>query len=186
MLQIKNMVCPRCVRVVRDELESLGLQVLEVELGRAVIAVNSQVGDGAVEATLVRNGFELLRDKREELVENIKLAIIDLIYSEKLPALRTTVSTWLAEELGKDYSTISTAFKASEGIALNRYVVLQKVEHAKELLAYDELSLSDIATKLGYKSLQHLSSQFKEVTGVTPNSYRKQDGPGRQPIDNLY
>lgn len=186
VLQIKNMVCPRCIKVVRDELQNLGLGVLEVELGRAIIENQDLVDEEVVEAALVRNGFELLRDKRQELVEKVKLAVIILIYDEKLSTLKTTVSTYLAEELGKDYSTISTTFKAAEAMSLNRYVVLQKIERAKELLAYKELSLSEIATRLGYRSLQHLSSQFKEVTGTSPIQYKKYGGAGRQPIDNLH
>ena len=180
------MVCPRCIMVVRDELESLGLQVLEVELGKAVVNESDKVAETAIEASLACKGFELLHDKREELVEAIKVAVIDVIYSGKVSTLATNLSTYLAENLGRDYSTISTAFKASEGIALSRYIVLQKVEHIKELLTYDELPLSVIATKLGYKSLQHLSKQFKEVTGTTLNMYKRQDNEGRLPIDNLY
>ena len=186
VLRIKNMVCPRCIMAVRQELESLGLHVLEVELGTAVIDGNDKVDEGAIEAAMVSKGFELLHDKGEELVESIKVAVIDLIYTDKIATLATNLSTYLAEVLGKDYSTISTAFKASEGIALNRYIVLQKVERIKELLTYDELPLSAVAAKLGYKSLQHLSSQFKEVTGTTPNKYKKQGGIDRHPIDNLH
>lgn len=186
VLRIKNMVCPRCIMVVRQELESLGLHVLEVELGTAVIDGVDRLDEGAIEAAMANKGFELLHDKGEELVESIKVAVIELIYTDKIATLATNLSTYLAEVLGKDYSTISTAFKASEGIALNRYVVLQKVERIKELLTYDELSLSAVAAKLGYKSLQHLSSQFKEVTGTTPNKFKKQGGTDRHPIDSLH
>lgn len=186
VLRIKNMVCPRCIMVVREELESLGLHVLEVELGTATVTEITEVEEVAIEAAMASKGFELLHDKREELVESIKVAVIDLIYTDKLPTLATNPSTYLAEMLGKDYSTISTVFKASEGIALNRYIVLQKVERIKELLTYDELPLSTIAANLGYKSLQHLSSQFKKVTGTPPNRYKKQGGTDRRPIDSLH
>ncbi len=186
VLRIKNMVCPRCIMAVREELESLGLHVLEVELGWAVIDGNDEVDEAAIEAVMSSKGFELLHDKREELVESIKVAVIDAIYSEKIATLATNLSTYLAEELGRDYATISTAFKASEGITLNRYIILQKVERVKELLTYDELPLSAVATKLGYKSLQHLSSQFKEITGTTCMKYKKQGGTDRHTIDNLH
>ncbi|MCJ8163369.1 AraC family transcriptional regulator [Pontibacter sp. E15-1] len=186
VLQIKNMVCPRCIKVVQDDLSALGLEVEEVLLGSAIIVTNDAVPMHAIEAALKKNGFELLHDKREELVEHIKLAVIDLIYQNKLAALNISVSTYLADTLGKDYATLSTLFKAAEGVALSKYVILQKVEHAKELLTYNEDSISSIAAKLGYKSMQHLSSQFKEITGVSPNYYRKQGGLGRQTIDNLH
>ncbi|WP_089318668.1 helix-turn-helix domain-containing protein [Pontibacter ummariensis] len=186
VLRIKNMVCPRCIMVVREELERLGLHVLEVELGSAVIDGNEELNEAAVEGAMNSKGFELLHDKREELVESIKVAVINVIYTEKIATLTTNLSTYLAEELGRDYSTISTAFKASEGITLNRYIILQKVERVKELLTYDELALNAVATKLGYKSLQHLSSQFKEVTGTTCMKYKKQGGTDRHTIDNLH
>ncbi|PVY43693.1 helix-turn-helix domain-containing protein [Pontibacter virosus] len=186
VLHIKNMVCPRCIMVVREELEKLGLHVLEVKLGTAVVVESDEVDETAINAAMTSKGFELLHDKLEELVESIKVAVLNLIYSDEISSLATNLSTYLAEKLGKDYSTISTAFKASEGIALNRYIVLQKVERVKELLTYNELPLSAIATKLGYKSLQHLSRQFKEVTGTTLNKYKNQGGADRHPIDNLY
>ena len=186
VLRIKNMVCPRCIKVVRCELENLGVHVLEVELGMAVIQNTDDLDLEKVESTLNREGFELLQDRHDELIETIKLTIIDLIYNEKISAVTSTMSNYLARELGKDYSTLSTAFKASEGIVLNKYIVLQKIERAKELLAYDELPLAAIATKIGYKSQQHLSSQFKEVTGMTPNTYKKQVRLRRKTIDNLY
>ncbi|MFD1187475.1 helix-turn-helix domain-containing protein [Pontibacter rugosus] len=186
VLRIKNMVCPRCIMVVREELERLGLHVLEVELGVAIISDNDELDVAAVESIMNSKGFELLHDKWEELVESTKVAVIDVIYSEKIATLATNLSTYLAEELGRDYSTISTAFKTSEGITLSRYIVLQKIERVKELLTYGELPLSTVATKVGYKSLQHLSSQFREITGTTPNKYRTQGGTDRQTIDNLH
>ncbi len=186
VLHIKNMVCPRCIMVVREELEKLGLPVLEVTLGMAAVGENAEVDEAAIEAVLAKKGFELLHDKREELIESIKVAVIQLIYSEEISSLTTNVSTYLADKLGKDYSTISTSFKTCEGIALSRYIVVQKVERIKELLTYDELSLSAVAVKLGYKSLQHMSRQFKEVTGITLNKYKNEGGTDRQTIDNLY
>lgn len=185
VLRIKNMVCPRCILVVREELEKLSLQVLQVELGSATIDTSNSIDHTALEASLVSKGFELILDKQDELVESCKTAIIELIYSGKVATLNTNISTYLGKELGKDYSTISTAFKASEGIALNRYVILHKIERAKELISYNELTISEIATRLGYKSVQHLSSQFKEVTGLTPNQYKKEPTVKRNMIDNI-
>ena len=119
------------------------------------------------------------------MVEQIKLTVIDLIYQDRLPQLKATISTYLADELMKDHTTISTTFKAIEEISLNRYIVLQKIERAKELLDYNEQNVSEIAHRLGYRSVQHLSAQFKEVTGVTPLHYRNQGGPARKPINEV-
>ncbi|WP_370523764.1 helix-turn-helix domain-containing protein [Pontibacter sp. Tf4] len=159
--------------------------MLEVVLGSATVEASQGLNIATLEAALVSLGFELICDKQKDLVESIKIAVIDLIRSEKIATLATNVSTYLAYKLGKDYSTISTAFKASEGVALSRFVVLQKIERAKELLSYDELSKAEIATCLGYKSLQHLSSQFKDVTGFTLLQYKKDDFHQRNSIDNL-
>lgn len=126
VLRIKNMVCPRCITAVQHELEKLNLRVLEVLLGSATVEAPQGLNIAAIEAALVSQGFELIWGKQKELVESVKIAVIDLIQSKKIATLATNVSTYLAYKLGKDYSTISTAFKASEGIALNRFVVLQK------------------------------------------------------------
>lgn len=185
VLHIKNMVCPRCIKVVRDELESIGLKVLDVVLGRTTVCVPDEVTEEAIQSVLERNGFKLLHDNLAEMVEQIKLTVIDLIYQDRLPQLKATISTYLADELMKDHTTISTTFKAIEEISLNRYIVLQKIERAKELLDYNEQNVSEIAHRLGYRSVQHLSAQFKEVTGVTPLHYRNQGGPARKPINEV-
>lgn len=185
VLHIKNMVCPRCIKVVRDELESIGLKVLDIKLGSTTVCVPEEVTEETIQSVLEQNGFKLLHDNQDELVEHIKLAVIDLIYQDKLPHLKTTISTYLTDELAKDYNTISATFKATEEIPLNRYVVLQKIERAKELLEYNEQNVSEIAYRLGYRSVQHLSAQFIEVTGVTPLHYRNQGGPARKPINEI-
>lgn len=179
------MVCPRCNKVVREELESIGLPVFEVELGKATVCASADVAEEAIRAVLERNEFELLYDTKLELVEQVKLAVIDLIYHDKLPLLNTTVSTFLASEFTKDYASISSTFKAIEETPLSRYILLQKIERAKELLEYNEQTVSEIAYCLGYKSVQHLSAQFKEITGVSPLRYRSAGGPARRPIHQL-
>jgi AraC family transcriptional regulator len=185
VLHIKNMVCPRCIKVVREELEAIGLPVFEVELGRATVCASVDVAEEIIRAVLERNEFELLHDSKSELVEQVKLAVLDLIYQDKLPELNTTVSTFLASELMKDYAIISSTFKTIEEMPLSRYILLQKIERAKELLEYNEQSVSQIANRLGYKSVQHLSAQFKEITGVTPLRYRNAGGPARKPIHQI-
>ncbi len=179
------MVCPRCIRVVREELEAIGLPVFEVELGRATVCASVDVAEETIRAVLERNEFELLYDSKSELIEQVKLAVLDLIYQDKLSQLNTTVSTYLSSEFMKDYATISSTFKTLEEMSLSRYILLQKIERAKELLEYNQESVSQIANRLGYKSVQHLSAQFKEITGVTPLRYRNAGGPARKPIHQL-
>ncbi|MFD2247731.1 helix-turn-helix domain-containing protein [Pontibacter ruber] len=185
VLHIKNMVCLRCIVVVRNELQKIGMQVLAIELGRVTVCVPKDISYHTIQAALGRYDFELILDSQSELVEQTKLAILDLIYQDKLSQLNTPVSLYLSEELKKDYATISSTFKDLEEMSLSHYMVLQKVERAKELLEYQELNVSEIASKLGYKSVQHLSAQFKEVTGVTPLRYRKYGKPARQAIQDV-
>ncbi|MBB6610543.1 helix-turn-helix transcriptional regulator [Pontibacter sp. Tf4] len=184
-LHIKNMVCPRCIKVVQDELVRIGVKVIEVELGCAIVCVPDVETFKSITAALEAFGFELLQDKRATLVEQIKLLILDLIHQNKLPQLQTTISTYLADELHKDYGTLSTTFKELEELPLSRYVILQKIERAKELLEYKEQNVSEVASLLGYKSIQHFSAQFKEVTGYTPLQYRNQEIHLRVPLTDV-
>jgi AraC family transcriptional regulator len=185
VLHIKNMVCTRCIKVVRNELEAIGLKVLDIELGRTTVCVPEEVTEEKVQDVLEQNGFKLLHDSQAELVEQIKLTVIDLIYQDKLSSLKTTLSSYLATELGRNYAILSATFKALEEITLNHFIVLQKIERAKELLGYNEQNVSEIADRLGYRSVQHLSAQFKAITGVTPLHYRHQGVPARKPINEI-
>lgn len=181
-LHIKNMVCPRCIKVVRDELQAIGLTVEEVVLGRAVVLGTESFSVEDVRKVLDRNGFELLQDNQSKLVEQTKLVIINLLYQDNPEQNTSPISQYLSDNLNRDYTYISTTFKATEKVPLSRYVILQKVERAKELLEYNERNVSEIASLLGYKSVQHFSSQFKEVTGVNPMKYRNQQHFQRKPI----
>ncbi|HEY4650470.1 MAG TPA: helix-turn-helix domain-containing protein [Pontibacter sp.] len=185
-LHIRNMVCPRCIKVVTEELQKLQLPVQEVKLGEAVLAEEpSSTQLDQVKASLSENGFELIADTKTELAEKVKIAIIDLLRSGRVEELQVNLSDYLADALGRDYNTLSALFSASEGITIARFMVLQKVEMAKELLDYNELSLSQIADKLGYSSVAHLSGQFKQVTGLTPSAYKKSHNVTRKPLDQL-
>lgn len=185
-LHIRNMVCPRCIKVVTEELQKLKLPVQEVRLGEAALAgVPAEEEMELVRAALAANGFQLLEDPKAELAEKVKVAVIELLRSGKVEELHVNLSDYLADLLGKDYNTLSSLFSASEGITIARYMVLQKIEMAKELLDYNELSLSQIADRLGYSSVAHLSSQFKQVTGLTPSEYKKGNSMLRKPLDQL-
>ena len=185
-LIIKNMVCERCIRVVKEELEAVGFSPLEVQLGKAV--VTSQRDDidlKIVRRVLEDNGFELLVDKKASLVEKIKIVIIKLIYQNQLENLNRNLSDVIADEVGRDYSYLSNLFSSVERITIEKYIILQKIERVKELLVYEELTLSEIAYQVGYSSVQHLSSQFKSVTGLTPSHFKSIRTQRRILIDKL-
>jgi len=185
-LHIKNMVCPRCIKVVKDEFEGLGLSVERVELGE--VTISSTVSTEEIEkikTVLNRNGFELIDDKKGRIIERIKTLLIERIhFSEKgFESLNTSVV--LSKELGHDYSYLSHLFSSVEGITIEKYMINQKIEKVKELLVYDELSLSEIAFMLGYSSVQHLSNQFKKVTGLTPSHFKKLKENKRKPLNEV-
>lgn len=184
-IKIKNMVCPRCIAAVRRILQSHGLGACEVTLGEAVVAdaVDDDV-KSAIADDLAAEGFELLDDPRSALVERIKGAVIRWVrdLSE-----RPKLSLWLSSQLARDYSALSHLFSEVCGMSIERYCILQRIEFAKELMCYSELSLSEIAWKLGYSSPAHLSSQFKQVTGMSPREFRDMHGSNaaRRSIDAL-
>ena len=184
-LFIKNMVCNRCVKVVREELEKLGYTVLEISLGEVEIkedpaAVNWEI----IKKILDENGFELIEDKTAKLVENIKTIIVEYVHHTEKD-LNMNLSELIENKLSKDYSYLSTLFSSTENITIEHYFILQKIEKAKELLKYGDLTLSEIAYKLGYNSVNHLSSQFKKVTGMTASDFKKNTYLKRKPIDKI-
>ncbi|MBK0404618.1 AraC family transcriptional regulator [Adhaeribacter sp. BT258] len=180
-LAIKNMVCQRCVRVVKEELENLGLEVKVIELGEATVTGNA--GSEQIKQVLAKAGFELLEDKKARQVEQIKNFIIQLIQEPE--ARHLNYSDLIAEHVGKDYHYLSQLFSSSENVTIEKYIILQKIERVKEWLVYDELTLSEMAYKLGYSSVAHLSSQFKQVTGFTPTAFKKLKAHKRKPLDKV-
>lgn len=185
-IHIKNMVCDRCIRVVRDELEKLGLRVDRVELGKATLATVSGIVDlEAVKQMLKSNGFEYREDRKALFVEQIKRLILELIHSGQLEHMDVNLSAYLAKQLGRNYSYVSSLFSSVAGITIEHFMILQKIERVKEQLAYDELSLSQIAYRLGYSSVQHLSAQFKTVTGLSPSHFKGLWSAARQSLDSV-
>lgn len=171
-LHIKNMVCPRCIKVVREELTNLGLQVKKIQLGEASVVKSSPVNMEEITKVLEREGFELIKNPEEVMIEKVKLTVIELIHhSRKLdPSLRN--SDFISRKLGKSYSSLSKLFSKHENITLEKYIILQKIEKVKELLEYGELSLGQIAAQLGYSNVHYLSTQFKSVTGMSVSEYK--------------
>ena len=185
-LHIKNMVCDRYIRVVREELEGIGLKVESVSLGEAeVIQPMQPVGRDRIREVLEASGFALLEDQRMRLVERVKAEIIQAVRrdAEKDP-LGMKISNYLASRLNMDYNYLSSMFSASVGVTIEQYIIQQKIERAKELVQDGDLNLSEIAYKLGYSSVQHLSGQFKKITGMTASRYR-QEHCCRRPLDKV-
>jgi len=186
-LLIKNMVCNRCIKVVKEELEKLKLDIRSIVLGEVVVKGNVKTLPMAkIKNVLEENGFELIEDKRAKLIEQIKLVILKLVRNdEDKKPLEENYSDYLEKEIGQDYHYLSILFSSVENITIEQYIILQKIERAKELLKYGELTLSEIAYKLGYSSVQHLSNQFKKVTGLTASQFKNITGINRIPLDML-
>ena len=186
-LLIKNMVCGRCIKVVKEELEKLGLDVRTIVLGEVIVenTLNKTQID-KIKKVLEDNGFELIENKRAKLIEKIKLEILDLVRNdEEGNPTEANYSDYIVEKIGIDYHYLSTLFSSVENITIEQYIILQKIERAKELLKYGELTLSEIAYKLGYSSVQHLSNQFKKVTGFTASQFKNMTENIRKPLDHL-
>lgn len=185
-LYIKNMVCSRCKMIVRAELEKLGLQPVSVELGEVELS-GEIAGDQKkdIEAALKVYGFTLIDDKRSRIIEKIKNLIVALVHESKEEIPRVNLSDYLSEKLHHDYTYISNLFTQIEGTTIEKYYIAQKIERVKELLVYDESSLSEIAYQLHYSSVAHLSSQFKKVTGLTPSHFKRLGERKRKPLEEL-
>jgi AraC family transcriptional regulator len=188
-LYIKNMVCNRCIAAVKQELEQQGLHPKNVSLGEAVIEENELSVDQQhkLDAALVNLGFERIDDRKGRLIEAIKNKVIQMIHHTDKVNLKFNWSSILSDELHYEYNYLSNLFSSVEGITLEQYIIRQKIEKVKELLFYDELNLSEIAYRLGYSSVAHLSSQFKKVTGLTPSELKKSRDidQKRKPLDSV-
>lgn len=181
-LYIKNMVCDRCIWVVRNELERLGYTLDQVELGRAIIADPSP-DLAIIVPVLEAHGFVLLTDKITRVINQVKTLIIDLIQSGRIADLNITLSDYLAAQVGSDYAHLSHLFSTTENLTIEKFWIMQRVERAKELLSYDEVAISEIARQLGYSSVAYFTNQFKQITGLTPAAYRGQSASDRNPLD---
>jgi AraC family transcriptional regulator len=188
-LYIKNMVCNRCILVVKQELEKQGLHPEKVSLGEVTIKEDNltETQRNNLDSALTGLGFERIDDRKARLIESIKNKVIQTIHHDGKADLKFNWSTVLSEELHYDYNYMSNLFSSVEGITLEQYIIRQKIERVKELLFYDELNLSEIAARLGYSSVAHLSSQFKKVTGFTPSELKKSRGieRNRKPLDSV-
>lgn len=185
VLYIKNMVCGRCIKSVKDTLLELGIDYISVKLGEVELA--SPLSEDRLEKlrnALLDNGFELIDDAKTKLIEQVKTLIIRSIYNNDKPEA-INYSDHLSKQTGKPYTSLSALFSSVENITIEKFIIAQKVERAKELLVYGELTLSEIAYRLGYSSSQHLSNQFKKTTGFTPSYFKELREKKRQSIDKI-
>jgi len=184
-LLIKNMVCNRCVRVVREELEKIGLNVSKVELGIATINLTGEnIQYDLIQNTLQKEGFELIEDHKASIIERIKHLIINEIHHHKAekPASQN-FSDFLVKKIGYEYSYLSNLFSSVEKTTIEKYIITQKIERTKALLLNGEVNLSEIAWQLDYSSVAHLSNQFKQVEGLTPSEFKRNNQNTRLSID---
>ena len=182
---IKNMVCNRCIMVVKNELEKLGFSPVNLTLGE--IELEKEINEN--EKSIINNhlqtfGFELIDDKKSRMIGQIKTLIIELVHNQN-SELTSNLSDMLSSKLHHDYTYLSNLFSEVEGTTIEKYFIAQKIEKVKELLVYDELSLSEIAFQLNYSSVAHLSNQFKKVTGLKPSHFKTIKAEKRKPLDEV-
>ncbi|HLV41194.1 MAG TPA: AraC family transcriptional regulator [Brumimicrobium sp.] len=184
-LYIKYMVSHRCKLMVKEELKKLNLWYVVIDLG--VIEILEDITPEQKEQlkiNLMKSGLELLDDKRAILVESIKNSITNLIYNtDEVP--KTNYSNYISEELGLNYTYLANTFSEVKGITIQQYIIINKIERVKELLLYDELTLTEIANLLHYSSVSHLSNQFKKLTGLTPTFYRSIANKRRANLESM-
>ena len=179
------MVSLRCKMIVKEELKKLGLQFVVVELGMVEIMENiTQEQHDQLKENLFKSGLELLDDRRAILIEKIKNVIIEMIhYADELPKIN--YSDYISQKLHHDYTYLSNIFSEVKGITIQHFIIIHKIEKAKELLLYDELNLTEISYRLHYSSVAHLSNQFKKVTGLSPSFYKQLKQRRKDNLENL-
>lgn len=179
------MVCDRCIMSVKYQLAKIGIIPKEVRLGEVYIDRElSKLEFEKVEVVLKENGFEILSDKKHQLIESIKNLVVKIIHHNH-EFVSINYSNYIEEKLKKDYKYLSTLFSEVEGTTIEKYIIKQKIERVKELIVYNERTLSEIADELGYSSVAYLSSQFKKVTGYTPSHFKGIKEIKRKSLDKV-
>jgi AraC-like DNA-binding protein len=178
-------VCNRCIMVVKNELEKLCFQTLNISLGEVELKNDlTEIEKTNLDDHLKTFGFELIDDKKSRLIGQIKSSIIEIIHQNN-SELKSNLSDYLSSKLHHDYTYLSNLFSEVEGTTIEKYFIAQKIEKVKELLVYDELSLSEIAYQMNYSSVGYLSNQFKKVTGLTPTHFKNIKEIKRKPLDEV-
>ena len=184
-IYIKNMVCIRCQMIVKSELEKLGLDYSDVKIGEANIkgSVSAETLE-KLDVSLKKAGLELMNSKKSVLVEKISLAIIELVHYTD-DQIKVNLSDYLSDKLNYDYTYLANLFAEVKGTTIEKFYIKHKIEKVKELIIYDELNFSEIAYKMHYSSVAHLSNQFKKITGLTPSHFRKLKIKRRDTLENV-
>lgn len=179
------MVCNRCIMAVQNELDKLGLPVKNIGLGEVTLKKEPDPEERIkLKNALGPLGFEVIDDKKSRIIEKIKNVIIDLVHYQDND-IKTNLSEVLGDKLQHDYNYLSNLFSEVEGTTIEKYFIAQRIEKVKELLVYDELSLSEIAFRLNYSSVAYLSNQFKKITGLTPSHFKQVREHKRKPLDEV-
>lgn len=179
------MVCIRCKMVVKDELIKLGIHFMSVELGEAEVVENiSAEQHEQLKTALLRSGLELMDDKKSILIQKIKNVIIELVHYSEEP-LTVNFSEYLSQKLNYDYTYLANLFSEVQGTTIEKFLIAHKIERVKELLVYNELNLTEIAYRMHYSSVAHLSAQFKKVTGLTPSHFKQLKNKRRSMLDEM-
>ncbi len=181
---IKNMVCLRCIRVVDEALNREGFYVKSVDMGFAVIETEA-LNKKKLSKVLNDNGFELLEGKTSKLIKDLKTFIVQFIRSGKLENEKLKFSAVLEKKFGKSLGYLGKLYSQAENNTLEKYILAQKIEYVKELIVYNELTLTEISFQLGYSSVTHLSSQFRQVTGFSATQFKTLKKHHRKSIDQL-
>lgn len=184
-LYIKDMVSQRCKMVVKEELKQLGLPYAVIELGMAEVMEDITASQrDQLKANLLRSGLDLLDTKKSILIERIKNLIIEMIHhSDEWP--KSNCSDYIAAKLGYDYTYLANTFSEVKGTTIQQFIIMHKIERVKELLLYDELTLTEISYKLHYSSVAHLSNQFKKVTGLSPSFFKQMKHMRKSNLENV-
>lgn len=184
-LYIKYMVSIRCKMIVRAELDKLGLTHGVVDLGEVEVREDPSPAQlSELKSALLKSGLELMDDKKAILIQRIKNVIVEMVhYEDELPKVKN--SEYISQKLGLDYTYLANLFSEATGITIEQYIISHKIERAKELLIYDELTLTQISYKLNYSSVAHLSKQFKKVTGLTPTFFKQLKQKRRMSLEDM-
>lgn len=184
-IYIKNMVCPRCISAVRDIFKKLEISFMSVALGE--VTLDQKLGDAQkqqLQQELEAIGFTLINDRKSQLIEQMKSLVVGKIHHSD-SSLEIKWADFISDQLNLDYKYLSTLFSSVESITFEQYVINQKIERIKELIVYDELTLSEIAFKLNYSSVAYLSNQFKKTTGMTPTQFKTSITKNRKSLDEI-
>ena len=185
-IHIKNMCCQRCIEAVQTELSGLGLKVEEVKLGEVSFAENSRIKLSEIESILQKRGFELIVSQEARIVETVKIILIEMVHQSKVNHdYKIHLPEFLEQILKKPYRSIYKLFLSHTKLTVEKYFILQRIEKVKELIEQDEFNFSEIAEIAGFKTLQHLSAQFKKITGMNMIEYKKSESKNSKKIDEI-